>query len=70
MKFWSNLAMIALIVPLGLIINGLRIALIGMVGDYNGKEAANTFHDWSGWITLVICFIILSRIARILGWQD
>jgi exosortase len=70
MKTWANIAMIALIVPLGLIINGLRIALIGMVGDYNGAEAANKFHDWSGWITLVVCFIILSRIARLLGWQD
>ncbi len=70
MKFWANVVMLALIVPLGLLINGLRIALIGMVGDYNGTEAANTFHDWSGWITLIICFFILSKIARILGWQE
>lgn len=70
LRWWANIVMISLIVPLGLFINGLRIALIGMVGDRWGKDAAVTFHDYSGWITLIICFIILSKIARTLGWQD
>jgi len=70
LRWFANLIMLSLIVPLGLFINGLRIALIGMVGDKYGRDAAVTFHDWSGWITLIICFIILSKVARTLGWQD
>lgn len=70
LRIWANLVMLALILPLGLFINGLRIALIGIVGNEYGTDAAVTFHDWSGWITLILCFFILSKIARLLGWQD
>jgi len=70
LRWWANLVMLGLILPLGLFINGLRIALIGIVGNEYGQDAAVTFHDWSGWITLILCFIILSKIARLLGWQD
>ena len=70
LKWWANLVMLGLIVPMALFINGLRIAFIGMVGDRWGVDAAVQFHDYSGWITLILCFIILSKIARTLGWQD
>lgn len=70
LKWWANLVMFAVIVPLGLLINGLRVALIGMVGDKWGHDAGMQFHDYSGYITLVICFFILFKIARGLGWKD
>lgn len=62
--------MFALIVPLCLFINGLRIALIGVVGEMRGSEAAAQFHDYSGYITLLICFFILFKFARMFGWKD
>jgi len=67
---WKNLMMIGLIVPLCLFINGLRIALIGVVGNTWGAEAGHSFHDYSGYITLLICFFILFKFARLLGWKD
>ncbi len=70
LRWWANLLMIALILPLCLFINGLRIALIGMVGDMYGSEAGHTFHDWSGYITLLVCFFLLFKFARWLGWND
>lgn len=70
LRWWANLIMLAIIVPLALVINGLRIALIGMVGALKGDDAAMTFHDWSGYITLVVCFLILFKFARLLGWKD
>jgi exosortase len=70
LKWWANLVMFAVIVPLGLLINGLRVALIGMVGDLRGPEAGMAFHDYSGYITLIVCFFILFKIARGLGWKD
>ncbi len=70
LRWWSNLVMVALILPLCLFINGLRVALIGIVGDRYGNAAGMTFHDYSGYITLLICFFILFKIARWLGWKD
>ncbi len=70
LKWWGNAIMLFLVLPLSLFINGLRVALIGVVGEYNGSEAAAKFHDYSGYITLIVCFFILFRIARWLGWKD
>lgn len=70
LKWWGNLAMAAIVLPLCVLINGLRIALIGIVGDTNGAEAGLKFHDYSGYITLLICFFLLFKIARGLGWKD
>ncbi len=67
---WGNMLLAACIVPLCLFINGLRIAMIGFVGNQWGSDAGHTFHDYSGYIGLVICFLILFKIARLLGWKD
>lgn len=70
LRWWANLVMFAVILPLCIFINGLRIALIGLVGENYGHDAGMAFHDYSGYITLVICFFILFKIARGLGWKD
>ncbi|MBS1706984.1 MAG: exosortase/archaeosortase family protein [Armatimonadetes bacterium] len=70
LNVWSNMIMFASVLPICLFINGLRIALIGVVGDYYGREAGMTFHDYSGYITLVVCFFMLFKLARWLGWKD
>lgn len=69
-EFSFNLLMFILVIPLCLFINGLRIALIGVVGELQGADAAHSFHDYSGYITLVICFFILFKFARLFGWKD
>lgn len=68
-KIWQNALMFLLIFPLGVFINGLRIALIGVVGNQWGSDAGMQFHDYSGYITLLICFFILFKISNALGWQ-
>lgn len=70
LRFWSNVFMFALVVPLCLFINGLRIALIGIVGNEYGHDAGIQFHDISGYITLVVCFFLLFKFARLLGWKN
>lgn len=70
LKWWGNLLMFISILPLCLFINGLRIALIGVVGDSYGTDAGMSFHDYSGYITLIVCFFILFKFARLLGWKD
>jgi len=53
--------------PLALLINGVRIALIGIVGECISSQAAHVFHDYSGIITLILGFALLFTIARTLG---
>jgi exosortase len=67
---WANAILIISILPMALFFNGLRIALIGMVGEGMGMEAASQFHDYSGFITLGICFFALFKFARALGWRE
>jgi exosortase len=67
---WANTILVLSIVPMALFFNGLRIALIGMVGEGYGPEAASQFHDYSGFITLAICFFALFKFARALGWKE
>lgn len=70
LKVWGNIAMIAMLFPLTVFVNGLRIALIGVVGNAYGAAAGHQFHDYSGYITLLVCFFILFKFARLLGWKD
>ena len=53
--------------PLALAINIVRIALIGIVGETVGDDAAHIFHDYSGLITLVLGFAVLFTAARMFG---
>jgi exosortase len=70
LRWWANVAMMAFVLPLCLFINSLRIALIGVVGNMYGSDAGHQFHDYSGYITLLLCFFILFKVARLLGWKD
>jgi exosortase len=69
LKLWANLTLAALAVPISIAVNGLRIALIGVVGNWQGQAAGKSFHDTSGYIALVVCFLILYGLTRKLGWK-
>ncbi len=62
-----RLLLFAFSLPLSLLVNSVRIALIGVVGECIGAGAAHIFHDWSGLITLVLGFIALFGLAKGLG---
>jgi exosortase len=54
-------------VPLAVVVNTVRIALIGVVGECVGDNAAHAFHDWSGVLTLVFGVSCVLGLARALG---
>lgn len=64
---WGKLTLVASTLPLSLIINSLRIAMIGIVGNSLGSEAMHKFHDYSGYIVLVLAFLFLSLLSRWVG---
>ncbi|MCH8275044.1 MAG: exosortase/archaeosortase family protein [Armatimonadetes bacterium] len=75
---WTrNIVLFAIMFPLALVINGLRIMLIGVVGEnaYSpmvnwmhryGPDPGIVFHNYSGYVTLVVCFVVLHFIVRAL----
>lgn len=69
LKWWANLIMLAIVLPLSLFINGLRVALVGLVGNQYGEQAGVQFHEYSGYVTIIICFLLLFQFARWLGWN-
>jgi exosortase len=70
LRWWANVIMAAIVLPLALFVNGIRIGLIGVVGETVNEDAGMSFHDYSGYITLVLCFFVLFKFARWLGWKD
>ena len=62
-----RLALFLFSLPLSLLVNSVRIALIGVVGECIGSPAAHVFHDWSGLITLTLGFAVLFALAKGLG---
>ena len=63
LKRW---ALFLLSLPLSVLVNSIRIMMIGVVGECIGAEAAHTFHDWSGMISLVLCAVLLFGLAKAL----
>ncbi len=52
--------------PLAVLVNGVRIALIGLVGEIFSADAAHSFHDYSGFIVLICGFMFLFWFAKTL----
>ncbi|MCC6730432.1 MAG: exosortase [Chthonomonadales bacterium] len=63
---WKRWVLFLMAAPLSILVNGVRIALIGLAGELYGAPAAQTFHDWSGFIVLIIGFMVLFSTARLL----
>jgi exosortase len=67
---WSKALIIALTIPLSILLNCVRIALIAIVGEFRGEQAMHVFHDWSGYIVLAIAFLIFFLLSRLLGCRE
>ncbi len=64
---WKKLLLLVISFPLSLLVNSLRIAMIGYAGALtDSAEAMHSFHNSSGYLGLVICFALLFGLARLL----
>lgn len=70
LKWWGNTILALSVVPITLAVNALRIGLIGIVGNEYGHDAGMQFHDYSGYIALVVCFLLLMKLTKVLGWKS
>ena len=67
---WKRWFIFLIAAPLSILINGVRITLIGIVGELFSTNAAHSFHDYSGFIVLVLGFMFLFSLARIIKCQS
>lgn len=67
--WWKNAILMALVLPLSVLINSIRIVAIGVVGNTWGHDAGHQFHDYSGYMSLVLCFAALYGLTKSLGWK-
>ncbi|MCX8052306.1 MAG: exosortase [Armatimonadetes bacterium] len=69
--WWKKLILLCMSFPLSIFINSLRVTLIAYAGFLTGsEEAMHKFHDYSGYIGLLICFAILFGVAKLMKAAD
>ncbi len=67
-RLWKRVVLVASAIPLAVLLNGLRIGLIGVLVDRFGKGAAEGFmHAFEGWFLFVLSLAILSAEMWLLG---
>jgi len=58
--WWKRLIILASTIPLTVLINSLRIGLIGITVEYWGSEMAEgLLHDFEGWFMFMVCLALL-----------
>lgn len=62
---WSKLLLVGLMLPFSIILNAIRITMIALVGEKWGYEAMHSFHDYSGYIMLLLAFALLWALAGV-----
>lgn len=59
-RLWKRVVLVASAIPLAVLLNGLRIGLIGVLVDRFGRAAAEGFmHAFEGWFLFVLSLAIL-----------
>ena len=67
---WKRWTLFLTTIPLSLFINALRITMIGVCGEVVSAKAAAKFHDYSGFIVLILAFLFLFNFARVLRCES
>jgi exosortase D (VPLPA-CTERM-specific) len=64
---WMRAVIVASTMPITILMNSFRIAVIGVLVDRFGIEQAEGFlHDFEGWVIFMACFLILLLEVKLL----
>ncbi|NUL81209.1 MAG: exosortase/archaeosortase family protein [Armatimonadetes bacterium] len=66
---WKKAIMVAVVLPIAVLTNALRICSVAVAGHHFGADVGNTVHDWSGYPLLFVAFMFIFALARWLGWK-
>jgi len=65
---WQRLVLFASTIPITVLMNSLRIGVIGVLVDRYGPEQAEGFlHDFEGWVIFMACFVLLFAEMRLMA---
>lgn len=67
---WGRLILVAVVPPLALFVNSLRVLMIALVGEFYGEDLMHAFHDYSGYIVIVVAFAVLIQISKVVRCRD
>ena len=66
-RWWQNAILLLSVIPLSIVVNGMRIFMTGMLHVWGKPELAEDFfHDFSGWIVFMLAGAILFGISLLL----
>lgn len=64
---WKRIFCVLVTIPLGIVINAIRIGLTGILTDRYGRQMAEGFfHGFSGWVLFVVALLLLFVISLLL----
>ncbi len=66
---WAQTLLVVMAVPLGLLVNAIRIAAVGVAGTVWGDAWGERVHDWGGYVVIVLPLLVLFGLASLLGWN-
>jgi len=70
MRWWVRLLILALSPALALVANILRLVPTVLMYGYSSLDAADVFHDWSGWLMLAVAWGMLVGVLSVLKWLE
>ncbi len=66
---WHKLVLLLLAVPVAVLMNSVRIGIIGILVDRYGIAQAEGFlHIFEGWVIFLSCIAILFGMAKVMQW--
>ncbi len=68
-RLWKRVVLVGSAIPLAILLNGVRIGVIGVLVELYGQGAAEGFmHFFEGWIVFVVSLAILLGEMKLLSW--
>ena len=59
-SFWKKCVVVASTIPITILMNSIRIGVIGVLVEHRGIAMAEGFlHDFEGWVIFMLCFALL-----------
>lgn len=67
---WRKILFVLISMPLAVLVNSLRVAILVAVGHYWDPNLVHKLHDYSGYLVLLVAFVLMYWLARLLGCRE
>ena len=67
-KVWMRPVLLVATLPIAIVANASRVALTGLVSEYNAELAEGIFHYASGWVIFMVALVILIAFHQVINW--